>query len=106
MKDFFLKVQYGPTSSKYFTKFTSLDFINHLDDNAAIVNVTEENDYLLFNDEYLDEEKGCSKHEDRKDCYYVNSVKLEFTPEDKPIILFTGTAYLCNSDGKTVDILR
>ena len=109
----FLKIQYGPTSSKYYTNFSSLDYVSHLDENAPII-VAENHvgDDILLNDEFLDDEKGCAKHEDRKNAWYVNSIVLRFQSKNKEIIYepviirYTGNAYLCNSDGKTVDIIR
>lgn len=109
----FLKVQYAPTASKYYYDFDSVKFTSYLDEVAPIVNVEESIDTpnSLLSEEYLDEEKGCGKHEDRKDCFYVNQIDIsykpakDFTREDKTI-LFTGQAYLVNNEGKTVDILR
>lgn len=110
----FLKIQYGPTQSKYFTNFSEVAFTSFLDDTAATLSLASKEDLptnVLVNEEFLDEEKGCCKHETRKDVWYVNKVVL--TPKvikdtyQEPIeVTYTGTAYLCNSDGKTVDILR
>lgn len=118
MKDnkYFLKVQYGPVSCKYYMGFDSLSYVSHLSDEALTITKQDDSGLnVLLNDEYLEEEKGCSKHDSRKNLWYVNSVTLSYpgivdgkslVSIDPIVVRYTGTAYLCNSEGKTVDILR
>jgi len=113
VKDMFLKIQYGPTSSAYYTDFTKINFTSHLDSYACVV-VNEEKlgDDILVHGDFLGEERGCSKHEKKKNAWYLNRVTLTFRQHKDMVdphtrdILYSGHAYLCNSDGKTVDILR
>ena len=110
----FLKIQYGPTSSKYFFGFNTVKYVSYSDLDALAINLDNvDQDTVLVHDKFLDEEFSCAKHESRKNCWYLNKIVLGY-PAIKDMldplqltVLFTGNAYLMSgTEGKTVDMLR
>ena len=104
-----LKIVYGAGNSLYITDIKSVSFVAHHSDDAEIVDFDKElgcNERVVFSEDYLRNQVGCSPkgEDDRK--YYMNSVCIYTTAAEPEVIFFTGTAYLCDDTGKTVDTLR
>lgn len=104
-----LKIVYGAGNSLYITDIKSVSFVAHHSDDAVAVDFDKDlgcNERVVYSEEYLRAQVGCSPigSTDRK--YYMNSVCIHTPATDPEVIFFTGTAYLCDDTGKTVDTLR
>lgn len=104
-----LKIVYGAGSSLYINDVKTVSFTaNHAED-AVPTDVTKpaEPGYrVVFTKDYLNSQIGCSPEGDGDNSYYLNQVRVTTPDSLEETIFFTGSAYLCDDKGNTVDSLR
>lgn len=104
-----LKIVYGTGASLYITEVKSISFVAHHSEAAPIVNFKDSvlpNERVVYTEDYLHDQVGCSPIGNEDNTYYMNSVCVYTNTTEPEVIYFTGTAYLCDDTGKTVDTLR
>ena len=104
-----LKIVYGAGNSLYITDIKSVSFIAHHSDDAVAVDFNKDlgcSERVVYSEEYLRAQVGCSPIGNGDSKYYMNYVCIHTTAAEAETIFFTGTAYLCDDTGKTVDTLR
>lgn len=112
----FIKICYGPLHSCTFLDVNAVDFVSHLQSkvyyNKESATCYHDSDDRVIDftpcvhGEYLTDNVGCSSKGSTDSEFYLNT--LDITHRDGSIIsvAYTGTAYLCNEQGKTVDTFR
>lgn len=104
-----LKIVYGTGNSLYITDIKSVSFIAHHSDDAKVLDFQKDlgyNERVVYSNDYLMNQNGCTPAGNTDNQYYLNSVCVTTNATDTEVIFFTGTAYLCDDTGKTVDTLR
>lgn len=112
-----LKICYAPCCAQYFMNVSNVKFVSHLSEFATKINPSEyTGDDLLCSEEYLKDNIGCSSVGDTDEQYYTSCVtgictvpgtSKQSVLDSMPFKLhYTGTAYLCDDSGKTIDTLR
>lgn len=117
----FIKVCYGPLQTLTILDVKTVNFISNLQsdfyfvlkDEGAFIKYDEntacalpQNTSVYTNPEYLKYNKGCSSVGNTDDEVYLNTLYITRNDGEKLTIAHTGTAYLCNEQGKTVDTFR
>lgn len=112
----FIKICYGPLHSVTFLDVSAVDFVSHLQSkvyyNKESITCHHDSDGRAIDftpcihEEYLKDNVGCSSKGATDSEFYLNT--LDITRKDGSLIsvAYTGTAYLCNDQGKTVDTFR
>lgn len=112
-----LKICYAPCCAQYFMNVSNVKFVSHLSEFATQIKPsTYPMDNLLCSDEYLKDNIGCSSVGDDDEQYYMSCVsgtcvlpntgKTTYSESMPFKHYYTGTAYLCDDSGKTIDTLR
>ena len=104
-----LKIVYGAGQNVYLTDIKSVSFVAHHSTDAVVIdlnNLVELQNRVLFSNTFLVEQIGCSPEGNSDSSFFFNSVTVETKDADPETIYFTGTAYLCDDKGNTVDTLR
>ena len=99
-----VKIVYAPGCSKYITNAKDIHFISDSSENAKVwdlAGVDETANNLFIDDEFLHAGIGASLIGNKDDKAYISEVCVDGTS-----YFYTGTAYLCDDTGKTVDTLR
>lgn len=117
----FIKVCYGPLQTLTILDVKTVNFVSNLQNDFYFV-FNDDNTLLKYNDglisnvptsmdvytnsEYLVYNKGCSSVGNTDKEVYLNILYITRNDGEKLAIAHTGTAYLCNEQGKTVDTFR
>lgn len=115
----FVKICYGPLQYLTVLDVKAVDFTSHLQSKLYFVKdspvcfVEDTVDYksdidfnIYVNDEYLKNNTGCSSKGSTDDEWYLNTLAITRNNGEVVYLAFTGTAYLCNETGRTVDTFR
>lgn len=112
----FIKVCYGPLHSCTFLDVSTVDFVSHLQSKVyydKVANICHHEEYPNYaefipytHSEYLSDNIGCSSKGNTDNYFYVNTLNILRKDGTSLAIAYTGTAYLCNDQGKTVDTFR
>ena len=104
-----IKIVYGAGNSLYITDIRTVSFVANHSESAEVIDFSKElgcYERVLFTEDYLRNQIGCSPVGEGNDKYCMNSVCVFSEGKEPETIFFTGTAYLCDDTGKTVDTLR
>ena len=104
-----LKIVYGTGSTHYVTNVKAISFIAHYAEHTKAVDIDARVDWngcIAYSEEFLKEQIGCSPVGEGDNVYCMNEVYVTTDAAEAQDIYFTGTAYLCDDTGKTVDTLR
>lgn len=104
-----IKIVYGTGNNLYITNVKTVSFVAHHSDTAEVLDFTKDlgfNERVVFTDVYLRNQVGCTPAGEDDNKYYLNSICVHTTENEPETIFYTGTAYLCDDTGKTVDTLR
>ena len=116
----FVKICYGPLQYLTVLDVKTVDFTSHLQSNhffnkekvqCFIETVSSENTpsdiYSLYIDkDYISLNIGCSFKGNTDAEIYLNTMNICRNDGEVINIAYTGTAYLCNEMGRTVDTFR
>ncbi len=113
----FVKICYGPLRYLTVLDVKAVDFTSHLQSeyfcNNSVLFVETlgkpcrcEIPYLYTDKEFIKDNIGCSSKGDTDDEVYLNVIRIRRNNDEEMQIAFTGTAYLCNDTGRTVDTFR
>lgn len=104
-----LKIVYGIGQNVYLTDIKSVSFVAHHAADATVVDLNktvEMQSRVLFSNSFLLDQVGCSPEGNGDSSFFLNRVTVETKDAEPETIYFTGTAYLCDDKGNTVDTLR
>ena len=104
-----LKIVYGIGQHVYFTDVTRVRFVAHHAADAIPVDLDKVvfEGLVVYSDGFLMDQVGCSPEGDSNKSYFLNKIVIETKESPEPeLVYFTGTAYLCDDKGNTVDTLR
>lgn len=115
----FVKICYGPLQYLTVLDVKTVDFTSHLQNKVyfvkdspvcfveADVDYASDVDFCIYtNDEYLKNNTGCSSKGPTDNEWYLNTLNITRNDGETLHLAFTGTAYLCNETGRTVDTFR
>lgn len=114
----FVKICYGPLQYLTILDVKAVDFTSHLQSKYFYKDATcfvetplggpcrSEVPYLCTDAEYIKDNIGCSSKGNTDGEVYLNYIRICRNNDEKVDIAFTGTAYLCNDTGRTVDTFR
>lgn len=104
-----LKIVYGVGQNLYFTDVKTISFVAHHADAALpidLTNIVETGNRVVYSDDFLKEQIGCSPVGTGDNTHYFNRIFVTTKNGEEEFVMFTGTAYLCDDKGNTVDTLR
>lgn len=114
----FVKICYGPLRYLTVLDVKAVDFTSHLQseyfysNNDLFVETPLgkpcrcEIPYLYTDKEFIKDNIGCSSKGNTDGEVYLNVIRICRNNDEEMRIAFTGTAYLCNDTGRTVDTFR
>lgn len=104
-----LKIVYGVGQNLYYTDVKTINFIAHHSDSATMLNIgapAVPGTRVIHSEDFLKDQIGCSPAGDADNMYYLNSIFVTTKSGEEETVVFTGSAYLCDDKGNTVDTLR
>lgn len=104
-----IKIVYGTGRNHYVTNVKAVSFIAHYAEHARPINIDKRVDWngcIAYSEEFLKEQVGCTPIGEGDSEYYMNEIYVTTDDAEQQDIFYTGTAYLCDDTGKTVDTLR
>lgn len=116
----FVKICYGPLQYLTVLDVKTVNFTSHLQSNYVFNHKDElcfvENSAgklvptdvptIIVNPDFIKDSIGCSPKGNSDDEVYVNVMSIHRNNDEVLDFVYTGTAYLCNELGRTVDTFR